>query len=406
VISPDVGGSDHFAQAVATANSNAATSNTIILQPGQYIPQHQPITITKNLTISGDHSFQTPPGTGTGIEINGGTAQTNNANQNFLQINSGVNVRMDGFNIDAVGFSTFAGIQVNGNLTTWGITSDGDPGYAFVVSGTGTATLNYTQVFSDLQSSIRNGNVLTMNNSDVVSGAQNGIENGGTLNLTNTVIAGNGARGCVGAVAANGGPGSMEDNTNDCGVQFGSNTDIDGFIPFGDDGNGGPQTTLDFTAAAPTHGAGVNCPIDDGRFFANPPNGTGGRTCDIGELTDGATQETTGPTCAITSTAADHSQQTVTLADNQTGIGPQSAPVTDNPTNTPATAYPPPAAVPVPGYAVDNLQISNGSIAAFNPFAAPSTNGVTLTASKTTTGTPTRWSFTGINWAGVSHNCF
>jgi hypothetical protein len=404
VIAPDSGGSDHLTAAITQANGNASPSNTIVLQPGQYLPLHQPITITKNLNIVADHSFQTPQGTGTGIEVNLSNAQLAATDNGFV-VQTGVNLRLDGFNLDAAGATTFAGVQVNGTLTTWGVTMDGDPGYAVVTGPTGTATLNGTTIFSDQAAAVRNNNQMTINNSDVAGGNGTGIENGGTLNLTNTVIAGN-VRGCVGNPPANGGPGSIDDDGT-CGVQHSHDPNIDSFLPFGDDGNGGPETTLDFTSGSPTHTfGGVNCPTTDGRFFVNPPNGSGGRTCDIGALTDGATQQTAPPTCQVTSTAADHSSQTVTVADTASGVGPQSSPVTDNPSNTPATAYPPPAAVPVPSYAVSNAQISNGVIAAFMPFAAPSNNGVTITASKTTSGTPTRWSFTGINWAGISQNCF
>jgi hypothetical protein len=409
VIAPDSAGSDHLTAAITQANGNSATSNTIVLQPGQYVPAHQPITITKNLNIVADHSFQTPMGTGPGIEVSGAAANAA-AQDNFFVVPGGVTLRLDGFNLDNAGATTFASVQVNGTLTTWGMTFDGAEGYSVVAGPTGTANLTDTLINSDLAAQLRNNDIMNLNNVDIVSGGGNAIENNGTLNVTNTVVANNfqGATkaGCVGNPPANApAPGSIDD-VGTCHFQDSNDSNIDNFVPFGDDGNGGPALTMDFTSASPTHNFGVNCPTTDARFFVNPPNGLGGRTCDSGELTDGATQQVTGPSCSISSTAADHSSQTVTVADLNSGIGPQSSPVTDNPSNTPATAYPPPAAVPVPGYAVSNLQISNGSIAAFNPFAAPSNNGVTITASKTTAGTTTQWSFTGINWAGISHNCF
>jgi hypothetical protein len=409
VITPDSGGSDHLTAAITTANTNAAASNTIVLQPGQYAPAHQPITISKNLNIVADHSFQCPPATGPCVEVTGAVANAATADNLFL-VNSGVNLRLDGFNLDNGGAVTFADVMVNGTLTTWGMTFDGAFGYSVVTGPTGTATLNDTLINSDLSNQIRNNGHLALNNVDIVSGGGNAIENNGTDTITNTVIANNFSgptkAGCTGNATSNApAPGSIDD-IGTCGFAHSNDPNIDNFVPLGDDGNGGPALSMDFTASAPTHGIGVNCPTTDSRFFVNPSNGSGGRTCDAGELTDGATQETAAPTCQITSTAADRSSQTVTVADTASGEGPQSSPVTDNPSNTPATAYPPPAAVPVPSYAVSNAQISNGSIAAFMPFTAPSNNGVTITASKTTAGTPTQWSFTGINWAGVSKNCF
>lgn len=409
VIAPDTSGSDHLTAAITTANGNAAASNTIVLQPGTYAPLHQPITISKNLNIVADHSFQCPPATGPCIQVSGATA--NAATQdNLFVVNSGVTLRLDGFNLNNGGAVTFAAVQVNGTLTTWGMAFDGSFGYSVVTGPTGTATLNDTLINSDLSNQIRNNGHLTLNGVDIVSGTGNAIENNGTDTITNTIVANNtiGANkaGCTGNPPSNApAPGSIDD-VGTCGFAHSNDPNIDNFVPLGDDGNGGPALTMDFTSASPTAGIGVNCPTTDGRFFVNPSNGSGGRTCDAGEVTDGATQQTTAPTCRITSTAADRSSQTVTVADTSSGIGPQISPVTDNPTNTPATAYPPPAAVPVPSYAVSNAQISNGSIAAFMPFTAPSNTGVTITASKTTAGTPTQWSFTGINWAGISNNCF
>jgi hypothetical protein len=424
VITPDSGGSDHLTAAITSANTNAAASNTIVLSPGQYLPLHQPITIgsttmAKSLTIVGDHSFQAPMGTGeTNMEINGAQAAANNASQNFLVVNNNATLTLEGFNLDTVGSTpNFAGIQVNGQLRTWGVTSAGDPGDAVVVGGPGTATLNGFTVFSNLSTNpaIINNGTLTVNNSDIVSSSGPAVQNNapGTYSLNNTVIAGNAHPSCVGGAASGGATdGSIADpqsatvQDNSCGVQHSNNTAVDGFIPTFDDGNGGPDTTLDFTAASPTHTlGGVNCPVTDGRFFSNPVSGSA-RSCDIGAVTDGATRQTTGPTCQITNTAADHSTQTVTVQDALTGVGPQPGPATDDPSNTLATAYPPPAAVPVAGYALANVQDDNGTVAITNPFAAPSNSGLSVVATKGTAGTLTHWSFTALNWGGVSTNCF
>jgi hypothetical protein len=210
-----------------------------------------------------------------------------------------------------------------------------------------------------------------------------------------------------GGGATNGGPGSLDDDGS-CGVQHSHNTAADGptFQGLFDNGNGGPETTILFpTGNTVTTGLGVSpCPATDARFFANP-GPIASRQCDIGATTNAATQETTGPSCSISNNIiGPPKQQQVTLADSMTGVGPQPGPDTDNLSNTPATAYPPPAAGPVPGYSVSNAQINNGTIA--QPTDTSPSGSEVLTATKTTAGTTTQWSFTGMNWAGIATNCF
>jgi hypothetical protein len=399
-------GSDNLTAAINTANTNASTSNTIVLSPGLYLPRNQPITITKNLNIVADHSFQAPEGVGAAIEVNGAQASTTNGNSDFLVVQNGVTLTLEGFNLDGAGIGPGnAAIHVNGNLVTYGLMMSGSISYAIAVGPAGTATINGSTFNGSNQQTLRNQGLLNLNNTTVWAGGSDGLDNlGGTFNMTDTIMANNGSPGqeCIGGHAANGGPGTISDDSS-CGVQVQNDTTLDGQAPIGDDGNGGPETTILFAPGGQT-GIGVNCPTTDGRFFVNP--GGASRTCDAGAVNNSATRQTAPPGCAITSTAADHSSQQVTVQDAASGVGPQAGPPTDNPSNTLATAYPPPAAAPVPGYAITNEQINNGTIAAFTPFTAPSTGGLVLTASKTTTGTPTQWSFTGINWAGVAKNCF
>jgi hypothetical protein len=411
VAAPDgSSGTDNFTAAVNQANTNSSTSNAIVLEPGEYQPKSQPITITKNLTVVADHSFQAPEGVGPAIELNGALANANVSNQNFLVVNHGVTLTLEGFNLDGAGNGPGnASILDNGTLTTYGLTMDGPISYGVVVSGTGTATLNDSTINGGAAQSLKvsTGGVLTLNNDTVWAGASDGIDIlGGTANATDTILANNGAPGdeCVGGTIANGGPGSISDDSS-CGVHIQNDTTLDNQAPLSDDGNGGPETTVEFASPGVQTGIGVNCPTTDGRFFVNAGSGTS-RTCDSGAVTTSAARQTSAPSCGITSTAADHSSQQVTVADTSSGEGPQPGPGTDNESNTIATTYPPLAAAPVPGYAITNEQISNGTIAAFTPFTAPSNTGLVLTASKTTAGTPTQWSFTGINWAGIAHNCF
>jgi hypothetical protein len=413
VVTPtSVGGTpstDPITTAITQANGNAASSNTITLAPGTYNPAHQPIVITKSLNIAADHSFQTSMGVGPQIEINGGTAAAASVND-LLQVKNNAALRMDGFNLDAAGGAGFASVAVSpgSNLTTYGVTMDGTPGAAVSVAANASATLNETTINgpSSTGPGIANAGTLTLKNVTMWGGAGPAINNQGTMSLLNTLLANNGpgpGPECTGT-AATVGTGSLDAEDTLCGTQFHTTaptSTVDAQAPLSDDGNGGPATTILFpTNADMTNNKGTNCPTTDGRFFANPSG-----PCDIGAVNSTATRETAAPTCSVTSTAADHSSQQVTLGDSASGIGPEVGLGTDNPSNTPATAYPPPAAVPVFGSAVSNLQISNGTVAFTSP-TAPTLSGLVLTATKTTSGTSTRWSFTGLNWAGVSKNCF
>jgi hypothetical protein len=226
---------------------------------------------------------------------------------------------------------------------------------------------------------------------------------GYTLNLNNTLLVLQVGAECFGAGGAtNGGPGTLDDDGT-CHVQYSNQTGADTGLTSATGTQGGPTTSVVQPAGNPyTSGKGVApCPIVDQRFFVNPSG-----TCDVGSTTTAATQETTPPSCTVTGgSAGPPKTQQVTLVDSGSGVGPSPGPATDNPSNTTATAYPPPAAVPVFGYPVDNLQINNGSVS-FTPPSSPTTTGQVLTATKTTAGTPTQWSFTGLNWAGIAKNCF
>jgi hypothetical protein len=410
---------DNLATAINTANTNSASSNTIVLSPGVYTPGDdvsttdvQPFTITKNLTIAGPHNFQAAAGgPANDTDINGALAGTHATNALFI-INPGVTLTLEGLQFDVAGAAGFPGIQDNGNLVTYGVTWDGSPSQALDISGTGTATLNDTTVDGTTGDSIEltaAGASLTTNNTTIAASNGASIDlpaSGYTLNLNNTVLAFSVAAECNGGTGStNGGPGSTDDDGT-CHTQFSDNTGLDSQT-WSPAQNGGPAET-DLQPAGNTDESlkGVNCPPTDGRFFANPVvNGV--TQCDIGATTAGATQETAGPKCTVTGgSAGPPASQQVSLVDASTGVGPESGDDTDNPSNTVATAYPPPAAVPVPGDSISNMQISNGTVAAPTPLAEPSTAAQVVTATKTTAGQLTHWSFTGLNWAGVATNCF
>ncbi len=412
IVSPDNGsGSNNLGTAIATANTNASSSNTLVLEPGTYQPATQPITITKNLNIMVDHSLQAS-GNLSGADIQGALAEEK-ASNNLFVIPSGVSVRMDALGCDTCGAGGFAAVQVSGHLTWNGVESLGDPGAALHITSGGSATINESGIEGDLGNAVYldQGGSLTLNSVSLDQGSGSAIIVGGspyTLNINNTLIADNAAPdspNCNGGGATNGGPGSLDDDGT-CNVQYSNNTDIDNYIPSFQLDAGGPTSDTYIPANPDTTGKGVNCPTVDERFFVNPVvNGV--ISCDIGAITNGATQQTTPPSCQVTSTneGTTPATQQVAVQDGLSGIGPEPGLDTDNPSNSPATAYPPPAAVPVPGYAVSNLQISNGTVA-LTPFTSVSTGPLVLTASKTTPGTVTQWSFTALNWAGISKNCY
>jgi hypothetical protein len=417
-ITPDgSSGSDNLGAAIASANTNSASSNTIVLSPGIYTPADkgngstdvEPITITKNLTIVGPHSYQTPTNQAATQDIQGAVANSDGSGPLFV-INPGVTVTFEGVGIDGAGTNAAASIQDNGNLQMYGVTMEGPPGNAINISSGASATLNEYTLDSALGDGIVDDGSLTMNNSTMTAGTGNGIDlpgSGYTLNLNNTALYLQEGPECFNGAATNGGPGSLDDDGT-CHVQYSDDTnsdnDNDNTVS-----NGGPVQTVNPTPGTTSPDftdKGVNCPTVDGRFFVNPVVG-GVTQCDIGAYTNSATQETAGPKCTITGgSAGPPATQQVSLVDTGSGVGPQAGPDTDNPSNTVATTYPPPAAVPVPGDSVSNLQIDNGTVAAPTPLLNPAVSPLVLTATKTTAGTLTHWSFTGLNWAGVATNCF
>jgi hypothetical protein len=423
-VTPDnASGTNNLATAINTANTNADASNTLILTQlggqGRYVPT-APITISKNLTIVGNHATQTVAGQ-EGYQIDGSTQA--NTPANLFTINSGVTLTLEGVAITSGGGTGFYQIQDNGTLVTWGSGLTGAPGGALSLGPASTATLNESVVSSPGQDGIDfGGNTLTLNNTDVIQGAAVGIAQkaSGSVTLNNSVLVAQTGAECVGFTAVNGTTTGSLDDDSTCGVQHPGDTTADAAIPVAPGANGGPTLSSEFGAGSATIGGGVSslCPVVDQRFFVNPVSG-GVRSCDIGSITNSATQETatqagTAPgsgalTCKVTNLiAGPPAQQQVTLADSISGIGPEAGAATDAQSGTPATAgdntpVGPPFGTS-PGDAVDNLFISNGTVA-FTPFTAPSNSGLVLTATKTTAGTRTSWNFTATNWAGNSKAC-
>jgi hypothetical protein len=380
-------GSTSLATAITTANTNGDASNTIILADGRYAPTGPLPTVTKNLTITGDHSVQEPT-SGGGPRVDG--TNQNPPDSDLFTVNSGVTLTLEGFLITTASNNTNAVIRDNGILNLWNMALSGNNGIQLAVSSGATATVNESSINDGNSTGITTAGTLTLNNTTVANNFGGGIsKTSGTLTLNNSIVADNdpaslGVPNCD-SVA------TRQDNSLDsdgsCGVRFAATEP--NLVPTTT--NGGPTPTLELSAGSPAIGAGdaAICPKTDQRFFVH-----GGSGCDLGAYQTGASQDVTGPSCVVTGLIlGPPKQQQVTLSDAISGLGPEGGSLTDPTANNAADA-------------VSNLTISNGSVASA-PFSSngPSTAGVVLTATKSNQSLLTQWSFTATNWAGVSKLC-
>lgn len=404
VVNPDgSAGTDNISTAITQANTNTDSSNTLVLQPGKYTPKSTATepAINKNLAIVGNHANQTATVLPS-VQI-AGANQASITPGNLFTINAGVTVDIEGVQIISGGGAGFNQIDNSGTLTLWGDSLTGAPGGG-ITNETG-ATLNFNEstLGSMSQVGITNNGTLSLDTADVVSGSSNNIVNSGTETMNNTlVIKGpSGTPRCVGTAPTNGGTGSMDDDGT-CGVANSNNSTVDSFLPLSPTHNGGPTETWKMTAGSPTVGAGTNCQTTDQRFFVNPVSG-GVTSCDIGAVTNAAARNTTAPTCVVTgSSGGPPATQTVTVQ-SPSGMGPESGSGFGDPNEFSASSPQNPRSLASPNNpadAIDGLGITNGTISSFTPFTAPSTNGLTITAQKTTAGTLTHWWFTANDWAG------
>jgi len=380
-------GAGTLAAAITTANTNGDASNTIILADGRYAPTGPLPTITKNLTITGDHSVQEPT-VGGGPRIDG--TNQNPPDSDLITVNSGVTATFEGFLITTASNNTNAVIRDNGTANLWNMALSGNNGIQLVVSSGAAATVNESSINDGNSTGITTAGALTLNNATVANNFGGGIsKTAGTLVLNNSIVADNdpaslGVPNCDS-------PATSQDHSLDsdssCGVTFAG--DEPNLVAT--TSNGGPTPTLALPAGSPAIGAGdaAKCPLTDQRFFVH-----GGSGCDLGAFQTGASQDVTGPACAVTALIlGPPKQQQVTVSDRVAGLGPEGGSLTDSTANSPADA-------------VDNLTISNGSVASA-PFSSngPSTAGVVLTATKSNQSLLTQWSFTATNWAGASTLC-
>jgi hypothetical protein len=322
-------GTNNLGQAIATANANGASSNTIVLAHGSYLPP-APVTITKNLTIVGDHAASGVVSSANAIIS--GSNQASVAPGNELTVNPGVTLTLEGIAMTSGGGSGFYQIDDQGNLVTYGTWFTGAPGSAIDVDGAAaTATLNESTVSSAQTDGIDSSGALTTNNVDIVRNVQLGIAaSSGSATLNNTLLALNSTKNCVLGITTTG-QGSMDDDGS-CGVTTNAAVDT-GFPTVARTNpaspNGGPTPTFTLPAGSPAIGAGAPsvCPTVDQRFFVNPAG-----SCDIGSATTAATKETSAnaPTCVVTNLiTGPPAQQQVTVTDTASGMGPESGAASD-----------------------------------------------------------------------------
>ncbi len=380
-------GAGTLAAAITTANTNGDASNTIILADGRYAPTGPLPTITKNLTITGDHSIQEPT-VGGGPRIDG--TNQNPPDSDLITVNSGVTATFEGFLVTTASNNTNAVIRDNGTANLWGMALSGNNGIQLAVSTGATATVNESSINDGNSTGITTAGALTLNNVTVANNFGGGIsKTAGTLTLNNSIVADNDPAGLGEPNCDN--PATSQDHSLDsdssCGVTFAGQEPS--LVPT--TSNGGPTPTLALPAGSPAIGVGdaAKCPLTDQRFFIH-----GGSGCDLGAYQTGASQDVTGPSCVVTGLIlGPPKQQQVTVSDRLSGLGAEGGSLTDPTANNPADA-------------VDNLTISNGSVASA-PFSSngPSTAGVVLTATKSNQSLLTQWSFTATNWAGASTLC-
>lgn len=400
VVQPDSAGSNHLAAAITQANTNSAPSNTLVLQPGVYAPTASLPAIQKPLTINGSHALQAT-GNVPSTEISGAAAGIGSP---LLTAPQNVPVTIEAVQFQGAGGGREA-IDDAGTLTLWNVTVAGSAGEALLVTATGTAALNESTIDSSSGAGLDSSGITSLNNSDVVNNLGNGIiKRAGAITANNTLIAHNGAADCTGGSLA--GTDGMDDDGS-CGVGY---SDVAYWRTHGDfptlATNGGPVETDQLPAGSPTVDAGANCPTTDGRFFVNKPESVSDvHQCDIGAVTNAATEQLAKPTCEVTNLvyppgyphqpAGQPAIEQVTVQDQLSGLGPEAG--------NAAQDYQGSGDIN-PADAIDDLTIRNGSVA-FSPFASPSNQTLVLTATKQVQGTITTWAFTAVNWAGLGRFC-
>jgi len=386
---------------INTANSNGGSNTIVIDGPGVYEPAST-LTITDpNLTITSNHAQQLVNG---GAPIIDGAQDT--ADAPLVSISSGGGLTVQGVDFRAIGVAngSFPGIDVSGSLTSYSSAFQANPTEATIqVETGGTASLSETLVSDNLGDGIDNeGGTINLNLDTIIRNVFGLVLNGGTTNATNSILALNGGSAgtdtnCTGATLNSS---SYDVDTDGTCVAPGDTTSKTGVTQaFGQTkSNGGPTPTAAITTG-PAVGEvpAANCQLTDQRFFLIPS----GTNCDAGSYQHNATQDTTPPSCPGPGVITPNVSQMITLSDPLSGLGPEGGTITDqSDAQAGVTLGNDQADV------VDGVAITNGTVAATGFSASgPSTSPIQVTATKTTSGTPTRWSFYATNWAGLTKFC-
>jgi hypothetical protein len=389
-------GAATLGSAITTANTNADTSNTLILQDGRYAPTAPLPAITKKLTITGDHANQQPTAGG-GPRVD--CTNVSPPDSDTLTVATGVNVTLEAFLMTTCSSTpTKAVIRDNGNLTMWNMAIAGNNGIQLAVTQGATATVNDSSINDGNQEGILADGTVVLTNVTVTGNQTGGILNTGTpgrsVTANNSIISNNDPLLTNRPNCQN--PVQVSDKSIENGTTCGTDLHGDPNIDFSNQ-NGGPTPTIGLLSPSPAMNAGdpAKCFTTDQRFFVH--TGTG---CDLGAYQTGATRETTPPTCTVTRTqyppAVPTAQQDVTVTDSDSGLGPEAGAGND--------AWP--TGTINPADAITNLTITNGTVS-FTPFSKPSNSGLVLTATKGSNPAvgSTSWKFTAADWAGNRKDC-
>jgi hypothetical protein len=344
------------------------------------------MTITDDLTITGDPQFQTSGTSGQGPQIDG-TALTPQQSDLFA-VNSGKKVYLKAFLVTGSSDIGFGVVHSMGTTELDNVALSGNSGTQLLVEAGSTVTVNNSLISDGNSLGINNGGTLTLNNATVSNNLNGGVSNSGTLKLNNTIVANNNPLGFGGFDCS--GPTTSTvaswDSDGSCGVAHTGDPMLGATNP-----NGGPTSSEALLAGSPAIDAGNNtiCPTVDQRFFVRSDG-----KCDIGAYESGAARDTTAPTCVVTATRVTSptaptagDQQDVTVTDSGSGMGLQTGQGAVGSLD-----------------AITGVTIDNGTVA-FTPFTQPSRSGLVVTATRATSGSRTHWSFTATDWAGNSKTC-
>lgn len=396
---------------ITQANTNGG-SNTIIISSGLFAPTTQLPTITDpNLTITANHALQSVSGQGPIISGSGDTAD-----QPLLVIGSGGGLTVEGVDFRGIGVANGVSPAIDdaGRLTAYSSAFQANPAEATIlVDSTGTATLVESLVSDGLGFGIDNeAGTVNLTNATVARQV-GGINDNGTTNANNTILASNagtvGATNCTVPLSTSG---NDVDTDGSC-IAAGDTSSRTGTTaaPLAQTlgqtrSNGGPTVSIAIpttSASNPALGLGnaLMCSLTDQRFFVHTGSG-----CDAGAYQSNGTQDTTpvscpGPGTIIKNAGGQNTQQIITVTDPLSGLGPEGGAVGDLSDSQASLTLGNDQADVVDGATITNGTVSLGATSS----SGPSTGGVQVTATKTTLGTPSQWSFTATNWAGVTKLC-